>query len=289
MVKKDSSTFPGEIRACLVSSSDGNPIGILGITRDITERKRAEVEREGLIQELKSKNDELEQFSYTVSHDLKAPLITVSGFLNYLEEDVRANDVEKVQKDVAQINQAIKKMNRLLDEILELSRIGRIIKPSQEISFEELAYEALSNVKGRIEEYDIAVKLQPNLPAVYGDHQRLVEVLQNLVDNAAKFMGEQTDPKIEIGQNGEENDKPVFYVKDNGKGIAPEHHERIFGLFERLNPQAEGTGIGLAIVKKIIDFHGGRIWVESEAGKGSTFYLTLPVKPGGIKSVGETT
>jgi len=112
---------------------------------------------------------------------------------------------------------------------------------------------------------------------VTGDRQRLVEVLQNLLDNAAKFMGHQPDPRIEIGQRGEdaEHGKIIFYVKDNGIGIAPEHHERIFGLFNQLDPKMGGTGVGLALVKRIVEFHGGRIWVESEAGKGSTFYFTL--------------
>jgi signal transduction histidine kinase len=112
---------------------------------------------------------------------------------------------------------------------------------------------------------------------VTGDRQRLVEVLQNLLDNAAKFMGDQPNLRIEIGQRGEdaEQGKLIFYVKDNGIGIAPEHHERIFGLFNQLDPKMGGTGVGLALVKRIVEFHGGRIWVESEAGKGSTFYFTL--------------
>jgi len=117
---------------------------------------------------------------------------------------------------------------------------------------------------------------------VYGDRQRLVEVLQNLLDNAVKFMGDQSDPRIEIGARsarGEdaEHGEPVFYVKDNGIGIAPEHYDRVFGLFNQLDPKIEGTGVGLALVKRIVEFHGGRIWVESEAGKGATFCFTLPV------------
>ena len=102
-----------------------------------------------------------------------------------------------------------------------------------------------------------------------------MEVLQNLLDNAAKFMGDQSNPCIEIGQVGEEDGKPIFFVRDNGIGIAPEHHERVFGLFNQLDPKMEGTGVGLALVKRIVKFHGGRVWVESEAGMGSTFYLTL--------------
>ena len=177
------------------------------------------------------------------------------------------------------------KMHLLLRELLELSRIGRIMNPAENVPFEELVYEVLEIVHGRLEERGVTVQIvspqgaQPNLPAIHGDRQRLTEVMQNLIDNAAKYMGSQTSPLIEIGQHGEEDDKLIFYVRDNGMGIPREHHERIFGLFDKLDPKSEGTGVGLALVKRIIEVHGGRIWVESEAGFGSTFYFTLPKSP----------
>jgi signal transduction histidine kinase len=125
----------------------------------------------------------------------------------------------------------------------------------------------------------IRVSVQENLPRVYGDRPRLLEVWQNLIDNAAKFMGEQSNPLIEIGQTGiSDEGSPIFFVRDNGIGIHPRFGERIFGLFDKLDPRTEGTGIGLALVKSIVEFHGGRIWVESELGKGATFYFTLPEK-----------
>jgi len=278
LLKKDGSRFPGEIRAGLVPGPDGNPNGMIGITRDVTERKKAEVERELLIQEMESKNAELEQFTYTVSHDLKAPIITIKGFLGFLEKDIAAGKHERVHQDVMRIDEAVSKMNRLLNELLELSRIGRMMNEPENIPFEDLLKDALDIVHGQLELHHVTVQTQPNLPAVHGDRQRLIEVLQNLLDNAAKYMGDQRDPHIEIGQQGEENDKPIFFVKDNGIGIAPEYHERIFGLFNKLDPKAEGTGIGLTLVKRIIEVHGGRIWVESQLGKGSTFYFTLPVE-----------
>lgn len=251
----------------------------VAIVHDITERKHAEAERERLITELSAKNAELEQFTYTVSHDLKSPLVTINGFLGFLEQDAAAGNLERLRKDTQRITEAVQKMQRLLSELLELSRIGRMMNAPGVIPFNELVEDALSIVQGRLEECKVTVRTQPDLPNIYGDRPRLVEVLQNLLDNAAKYMGGQPNPQIEIGQRGEENGRLVFYVRDNGMGVAPEHHERIFGLFNKLDAKSEGTGVGLALVKRIIEFHGGRIWVESEAGKGSTFLFTLPPGP----------
>ncbi|MBL8080326.1 MAG: PAS domain S-box protein [Anaerolineales bacterium] len=232
--------------------------------------------RKNLISELETKNTELERFTYTVSHDLKSPLVTINGFLGYLEADINAGNLERVKQDRERIQGAVNKMHLLLNDLLELSRIGRLMNKPEVVRFEDLVTEALQIVHGRLEEYGVTVHTQPGLPAIYGDRQRLVEVLQNLLDNAAKFMGKQKDPHIEIGQCGEENGKPIFYVRDNGIGIAPEYHEQVFGLFNKLDAtRSDGTGIGLAIVKRIIEVHDGRIWVESEAGKGATFCFTL--------------
>jgi signal transduction histidine kinase len=170
-------------------------------------------------------------------------------------------------------------MQRLLNELLELSRIGRLRNESTFFPFAEVAYEAAELVQGRIMARGIVLSIQPELPVVCGDRPRLTEVLQNLLDNAAKFMGDQKEPQIEIGCAGLDaaSGMPIFFVRDNGMGIPDEHYERVFGLFNKLDPKTEGTGIGLALVKRIIEIHGGRIWVESEAGKGSTFFFTLPV------------
>jgi len=237
--------------------------------------------RKELIAELESKNAELERFTYTVSHDLKSPLFTIRGFLGYLEQDSLAGNQERLKSDIQRISDATDKMQRLLNELLELSRIGRIKNESQPIQFGELAREVVELAQGRIMERSITVHIESDLPTVFGDRQRLIEVLQNLVDNAAKFMGDQKEPRIEIGQGGEDAERgmPVLYVRDNGIGIQPEHFERVFGLFNKLDPLADGTGIGLAIVKRIVEVHGGRIWVQSEAGVGSTFYFTLPLQP----------
>ena len=235
--------------------------------------------RQNLISELEAKNAELERFTYTVSHDLKSPLFTIRGFLGYLEQDAFSGNKERMLSDMQRITDATERMHQLLNDLLELSRIGRLRNEPGEISFSELAYEAVTLVQGRIMENGIAVHVDDNMPMVFGDRPRLLEVVQNLVDNAAKFMGSQPEPRIDIGWNKDEDGKPIFYVRDNGMGISPEHHERIFGLFNKLDIKADGTGIGLALVKRIVEVHGGRIWVRSEAGRGATFYFTLPEPP----------
>jgi PAS domain S-box-containing protein len=248
---------------------------VIGVDHDITAQVQAAQERETLIKELEAKNAELERFTYTVSHDLKAPLITIGGFLGFLEKDAQAGNLERVKADVARISEAATKMQRLLNELLELSRIGRLMHPPQTVSFEMIAREAVELTHGRIRERGVQVEISPNLPVVHGDRARLVEVMQNLVDNACKFMGNQPQPHLEIGV-AEAEGQPVFFVRDNGIGIDPPYHERIFGLFDKLDPQTEGTGIGLTLVERIIEVHGGKIWVESEGlGKGTTFYFTL--------------
>jgi PAS domain S-box-containing protein len=252
---------------------DGN---IQYIIQDISERKDMEQERERLIKELESRNAELEQFAYTVSHDLKAPIITIKGFLGFLQEDVLSGNVKRLGADIQRINDAADKMYKLLNDLLELSRIGRLMNQPTTVKLSELFHEARELLQGRLQAGVVCVKVEGGPHCVYGDRQRLLQVIQNLLDNAVKFMGAQAKPCVEIGLRGYENNKSVIYVRDNGVGIAPEHHERIFGLFNRLDPKSEGTGVGLALVKRIVEFHGGRIWVESEAGKGSTFLFTLP-------------
>jgi PAS domain S-box-containing protein len=250
---------------------------VLG-SRDISARKQIETEREKLIKELEDKNAELERFTYTVSHDLKSPLITIRGFLGFLEKDATSGNLDRLRADIARIAEATTRMQRLLDELLELSRIGRMVNPPEEVPFAKIAQEAVELVQGRIMARGVQITIADNLPLVYVDRARLVEALQNLVDNAVKFMGDQPAPRIVIGAlSTERAGLPVFYVEDNGAGIAPEYHERVFGLFNKLDARTEGTGVGLALVKRIIELHGGYIWVESDGvGHGSTFLFTLP-------------
>jgi len=258
------------------------------LTREIAQRKQAQADRERLITELKAKNTELERFTHTVSHDLKAPLITIRGFLGLVEKDALAGNIERVRSDMSRVNEATEKMGRLLTELLELSRVGRMMNPPQAVEFGEIVRESIELVAGRITERGIKLEITPGLPVVFGDRLRLVQVMQNLIDNATKFMGSQPAPCIVIGCEGEEDGKPIFYVKDNGIGIEPGNHEKIFSLFDKLDPHSEGTGVGLTLVKRILEVHGGRIWMES-AGKdlGTTFYFTLPTAEMEYKRIGE--
>jgi signal transduction histidine kinase len=234
-------------------------------------------ERETLIEELEAKNAELERFTYTVSHDLKSPLITIRGFLGFLQEDATAGDAQRMRRDIAHITTATDKMQWLLNDLLELSRIGRLMNPPEEIHFEEIVREALETVSGRLNAQKVRVKIAADRHLLHGDRQRLREVFENLLDNAIKYLSSQPAPEITIGIRSA-GGEAIYYVKDNGIGLAPQYQEKIFGLFEKLDPAVEGTGVGLAIVKRIIEVHGGRIWVESKGiGCGSTFCFTLPV------------
>ena len=227
--------------------------------------------------ELQNKNNELESFTYTVSHDLKAPLITIGGFVGYLEKDILNGNTAKAQKDIQRVMDAVIKMQRLLNELLELSRIGRFVNKPENANIGDIAREASRLLHEQVTSNKVKVIIEKDLPSMEVDRHRLVEVYQNLIDNAIKFMGNRSNPEVKVGSFQQENEQ-IFFVKDNGIGIDPLYHERIFGLFNKLDAGTDGTGIGLALVKRIIEFHGGRVWVESESGKGTTFCFTLTAR-----------
>ena len=247
--------------------------------QEIEARKKVEKERELLIGELESKNQELNRFAITVSHDLKTPLITISGFLGYLIKDAQAGNYERLKQDIGQIDDATKKMAKLVDQVLDLSRVGRIINPPRNVPFGEIVQESLQLAEGLFNERHVEVRVEPDLPIVHVDRARMVQVLQNLVTNSIKFMGKQESPSVEIGVRRLDGE-PVFFVKDNGIGIDPQHQQSIFESFNKLDSHTDGNGIGLAIVRRIIEVHGGKIWVESELGKGATFFFTLGPQAG---------
>lgn len=227
-------------------------------------------------EELEKKNSELERFSYTVSHDLKSPLVTIRGFVGFLEKDVLNGDKKRIATDLQHINEASNTMQSLLDELLEFSRVGRLKNSPEKFSMQQLVNETVSLLSGGIMQGHVVVDVQPDLPEIFADRPRIREVVQNLIENAVKFMGEQNSPHIEIGWYAQNNDV-VYCIKDNGIGIHDLYHKKIFGMFERLSTDVDGTGMGLALVKRIIETHGGRIWLESEGeNEGCTFCFTIP-------------
>lgn len=223
---------------------------------------------------LTAQNGELERFTYTVSHDLKSPLITIKGFLGFVRQDVAAGNLERLNKDLDRIEAAGQKMEILLGDLLELSRLGRIVNAPTEFPMLQLVQTVIELLDGPIRLNNAEVVLASKWPRVRGDELRLREVWQNLLENALKYRDPSRKPHLELGW--EQSAKgPIFFVRDNGRGIAPEYYDKVFGLFEKLDQASDGTGIGLALVKRIIDLHGGRIWIEPSPGQGATFKFIL--------------
>lgn len=239
------------------------------VIRQIHKMKRAE-------KELRGKKEEMERFTYMVSHDLKSPLITIKTFLGYLEQDLKHGNMERASEDMSFISDAADKMGGLLEELLEMSRIGRITNPPVRATFRELVDEALRSVAGPISMRGVKIIIADDDISLFGDRARLEAIWQNLVENAVKYMGGQMRPVVEIGFDGS-GAETIFFVRDNGMGIDPADRDRIFGFCSKLDPASDGPGLGLAMTKKIIEHYGGKISVESEGlGHGACFRFTLP-------------
>jgi PAS domain S-box-containing protein len=267
--KKNGGLFWEQASIAPVIDDAGNVTNFVAVKEDISER----IQRDN---ELKHKNVELESFTYSVSHDLKSPLVTFKAFLGYLKEDIANDDREMITKDIGFMEVAANRMERLLSGLLSLSQVGQIVNEPTDISFRELVDESLATMAGHIAQQGVSVKVLPGDVQLRGDSMRLQEIWQNLLENAVKYMGDQPEPQIWIGaeQSGADT---VFFVRDNGMGIDKKFFEKIFELFEKLDAARDGIGIGLALVKKIVLVYGGRIWVESDGtGKGSCFKFTLP-------------
>jgi PAS domain S-box-containing protein len=256
----------GEIQ----KNPDGRVTAIFGTFQDVTDLRLKE-------RELQDRNIELERLNYTVSHDLKSPLVTIKTFLGYLAMDMKKGDPARIEQDMMYMRTSSERMGLLLEDLFNLTRVGRVFSPPVDVPFPEVAREAVNLVAGRISQRGVKIKIGDFPLVLHGDRPRLIQLWQNLIDNAVKFMGEQKEPLIEIGVRPDGRNENVFFVVDNGQGIDPRHKDKIFGLFEQLDPRMEGTGIGLALVKRIVDLYGGSLWVESEGnGMGASFNFTLP-------------
>ena len=254
-----------------------------GLKKEITERKRAEEkiqrlnrELEHRVIEIRAANEELEAFSYSVSHDLRTPLRAIDGFSQVLLEDHR----EKLDKEGRRVLDIIRdntgRMGELISDLLTFSRLGRRDIKKSVIDMQKLAKDVFEQVKDTAPERKLKVKINA-LPFAYGDESLIREVLINLLSNAVKFSKNEKSSLIEVSGRLEE-DENIYYVKDNGVGFDMKYSDKLFGVFQRLHSQEEfkGTGVGLALVQRIIHRHGGRVWAEGKVDKGATFYFTLP-------------
>ncbi len=256
-----------------VKETEEQKIASLNLLEDVIETK---IELETAKKELKAKNTELERFTYTVSHDLRSPLVTVNGFVEMLREDLERNEKEKMKGDLKFIENGTAKMEHLLNDTLQLSRIGRMVNPPEDVPFGEIVHETLEQTTGQIKSSGVEITVAEDFPAVHVDRMRIVEMLVNLITNSINYMGEQPRPRIDIDYRVDD-EEAVFFVQDNGIGIDKSQHEKVFELFYTVDKSGKGTGAGLAIVKRIIEVHNGRIWIESEKDKGCTVCFTLPV------------
>ncbi len=272
-----------------IRNDDGNIKWLLPEGTDITEHVNTENELKKINDKLVSTNAELEQFVYTVSHDLKSPIVTQMGYIGCLKEDLDNGNYEQLAESVDRIEKATTRLKVSVDDLLELARIGRMNTEREAVRIGPLLQEVRADLAGVLAEKKVELVIDDSMPTVVVNRRRMFEIFENLIHNAIKYGCEENGGKISIGYEKIEAETRLF-IRDEGPGIAPEYHEKVFGIFQRLNPgQTEGTGIGLTIVKRIMEEIGGRVWVESTPGEGATFWLAFPAstKPSSV-SVRET-
>ncbi len=276
-VRKNGSLLWVRETARAVKGSDGK-IVIFIVCEDITDRKKAEEELHETIEELRRSNYELQQFAYITSHDLQEPLRTIASFTQLLEKRYKGNLDKDADEYIDFVVDAATRMKEMIQGLLNYSRIGTKGAEFRPTDVNKALNDAISNLKSTIDENNAEI-INDSLPTVLGDKRLLVQLFQNLIGNAIKFKKPDEPPKIHISASlDEKNNEYVFKVSDNGIGMESKYTDKIFEVFKRLHTidEYKGAGIGLAISKRIVERHGGRIWVESEFGKGSTFYFTLP-------------
>lgn len=261
----------------LVVDDTGTVVATQGVTRDITQRKEAEEELARKASELARSNAELEQFAYIASHDLQEPLRMVASFTELLARRYKGRLDNDADEFIAFAVDGANHMKQLINDLLAYSRVGTRAKPFARTDCRDVFDRALRNLIVAIREQGATVKAG-HLPTIMGDAVQLTQLFQNLIGNALKFRGPES-PLIEVAA-ASHRDGWLFSLRDNGIGIDSQFFERIFAVFQRLHRKEDypGTGIGLAICRKTVELHGGRIWVESELGKGATFYFTMPAR-----------
>jgi len=264
-----------ELSVSQLRDKKGNLAGFISIARDVTIRKRMEQKLKDAMDDLKRSNRDLEQFAYVASHDLQEPLRMVSSYTQLLSRRYKGKLAEDADEFIEYAVDGANRMQGMIQALLAFSRVGTRGNPFEPTEGEMILEKALTNLKAAIADSGAEITHDP-LPTVSVDSIQIIQLFQNLVGNALKFRGDKP-PKINVGVEDREEDW-LFSVSDNGIGIDPEYKERIFVIFQRLHGKGEypGTGIGLAICKRIVERHGGRIWVESEPGQGSTFLFTIP-------------
>jgi PAS domain S-box-containing protein len=271
--KDGTSFFVEDTSAPAVEGND--VVGSVVTFRDVTDRRHADQALEERTQELLRSNAELEQFAYVASHDLQEPLRAIVSYLQLIERRYKGNLDERADRYIGHAVDGARRMQVLINELLTYSRVGRRGGAFVPVDCEVIFEQAVANLRSAIADSEAQVTRGP-LPTVDGDPTQLLQLFQNLIGNAIKFRAE-APPHVEI--TAERNaGEWQFAVRDNGIGIAPDYHDRVFVIFQRLHGRDEypGTGIGLAICKKIVERHGGRIWIESEPGAGTTFRFTIP-------------
>ncbi len=280
---KDGHTVILETSGFPLIGENGELLGYRGADRDITERvqaqevlQKAHQELAAQIQELARANEEMQSFIYSISHDLRMPLVAVQGFANLLKEEYGDELKGEAEKYLSAILQSTGKMSDLIEDLLQLSRVGRMDTEPEEVALESLLEAITTELEVKVPKRKLNFRIKEPLPETYCNRKRLYQVFSNLLGNAVKFTRNMPEAKIEVGVR-KQGSKREFYVRDNGPGIDPQYHQEIFKVFRRLHGSGyEGSGMGLTFVKKIVESWGGNIRLESKPGRGATFYFTVP-------------
>ena len=236
--------------------------------RLLAEQKRAQ-------EIISRRNAEMETFVRTVSHDLKSPLVSIDGFTTFIQEDVAKQRYDRLADSAAEVRQAVDTMSRLIEDLLDFHRLGRVRPVPEAVPMTDLVRSIAKRYDRQIEQQHVTLEIQPNMPVIQADRKLMVQVFDNLLGNALKYGCTSESPQVAIGCL-ETDDEMRFFVKDNGPGIPPEYHAAVFELFRRLDTRTRGSGLGLAIVQRVVETLGGRAWVESEPGHGATFWGAFP-------------